>query len=194
MNRKTILASSLLCLSGALALAANAIADADAKTPGPKVGDDAPAIALKTPKGDKVELAELVKKQPVIVLFLRGYPGYQCPICTRQVADYVGHADQIKAAGARVLMVYPGPAEGLAQRAIEFTRDTKLPDNFDFVIDPGYTATNAWNLRWDAEKETAYPSTFVVGTDGKITYAKVSTSHGDRSDPAEVIKTMKAKK
>jgi peroxiredoxin Q/BCP len=67
-----------------------------------------------------------------------------------------------------VLLVYPGPAKELESHAKEFARSKKLPANFHFVVDPDYKFTKAYDLHWDAPKETAYPSTFVVETVGGI--------------------------
>lgn len=55
----------------------------------PKVGERAPAIELKTPGGTSVMLSGLVKDGPAVVLASRGWPGYQCLLCTRQVREYL---------------------------------------------------------------------------------------------------------
>lgn len=61
-------------------------------------------------KGEKTaKLSELTKTGPVVLVVLRGYPGYQCPICTRQVADLRRNADEFAKLGAKVVLVYPGP-------------------------------------------------------------------------------------
>ena len=87
-------------------------------------------------------------------------------------------------AGVRVLLVYPGPGEKLDERAKEFLTDKQLPENFDLVLDPDYAFTNSYGLRWDAPKETAYPSTFLLDQQGKVFFAKVSKSHGGRTNAA----------
>jgi hypothetical protein len=57
-----------------------------------------------------------------------------------------------------------------------------------FVTDPDYTFTNAYNLRWDVPRETAYPSTFVMDKQRKIHFARISKTHGGRTSAAEVLK------
>ncbi|HAH44287.1 peroxiredoxin family protein [Gimesia sp.] len=156
----------------------------------PAVGDTAKDFQLATPQGEKVSLSQQLKKGPVVLLVLRGYPGYQCPICTRQVGQYISNAAKLKAANASVMMVYPGAAKDLEKRAEEFIRDQSLPENFYFLVDPDYKFTNAYHLRWDAKRETAYPSTFVIGTDGKIKYAKISKTHGGRANAKEVLQAL----
>lgn len=163
---------------------------ADAGDP-PAVGDAAPAFALKSLRGGEVELADLTKKGPVALVVLRGFPGYQCPICSRQVGSLLLKADEFKQAGATVALVYPGPPNGLAAKAKQFFRDKTIPDHFVLLTDPGYSFTNKYNLRWDRPRETAYPSAFVIGTDGKVKFAKVSKTHGGRVGPAPLLAKLK---
>ena len=125
---------------------------------------------------------------------LRGFPGYQCPICSRQVGQLVEQADKFKAAGAQVVFIYPGPSSGLTGRAKEFIGEKTLPDHFQMLVDPDYKFTNAYHLRWDEPRETAYPSTFVLTKDRKITFAKISQSHGDRTKADDVLKALAAAK
>lgn len=166
---------------------------ADQKTP-PKVSHTAPDFQLKTPEGKQVTLTDMRKNGPVVVVVLRGFPGYQCPLCTRQVGSLLKAGKDFEAAGAKVVFVYPGAANELAQKANEFLKGTELPEPFVLVTDPDYKFTNAYGLRWDAVRETAYPSTFVIGKDGKVTFALISKTHGGRSKTADVVAAVKKTK
>ena len=153
-----------------------------------KIGTTAPDVDFQPLGGEaRVKLSDLTSDGPVVLVVLRGYPGYQCPICSRQVRDLISHADQFESLGAKVVLVYPGPADNLAQRATEFLRGTELPHNFLFMIDPDYAFTNLYDLRWDATKETAYPSTFVLDEDRVVKFRTISTSHGGRANTSDVI-------
>lgn len=154
------------------------------------VGDKAIDFTLKTISGDEVTLTDINNKQPVVLVVLRGWPGYQCPICTRQVGGLVAAADNFSEHGAAVIMVYPGPSEQLQEHATEFAEDLNFPDNFYFLIDPDYSMIKKYGLRWEAAKETAYPSTFVINKEGKITFAKVSTTHGGRASNEEILDAL----
>lgn len=153
----------------------------------PRVSDSAPDFTLKTLDHQSVHFNELVTKSRVVLVVLRGWPGYQCPICARQAHDFVRHADQFKKDNAQVIMVYPGPAEDLQAHAAEFLHDKNWPKDFILVLDPDYTFTRAYGLRWDAPKETAYPSTFIVSQAGKVLYAHISRGHGDRVSAETVL-------
>ncbi|MEM9345274.1 MAG: peroxiredoxin family protein [Planctomycetota bacterium] len=157
----------------------------------PKVGQTAPDFKLASLDDKLHQLSKIAKDSSVVLLVLRGYPGYQCPICSRQVGDYIGQAEALADRGAKVVMVYPGPSEQLKEHAEDFITGKTLPDNFLFLIDPDYTFTNAYNLRWDSKKETAYPATFVIEkASRKIAYANVSNGYRGRTNAAEILKVL----
>jgi peroxiredoxin len=153
----------------------------------PKVGDKAPDFTLAQMDGKPMTLSAELKSGPVVLIVGRGWVGYQCPFCNRQFGDFLKAASDIEAAGARVIWVYPGPADDVQKRADEFAAGKPFPVNFRFVLDPNYTFTLSYDLRWDAPQETAYPATFVIDRMGIVHYALVSKSHGGRSRAADVI-------
>lgn len=160
----------------------------------PAVGDLAPAFSLRTLDDKVVELEALAAKQPIVLVVLRGWPGYQCPICTRQVYDYLTKAAEFAAKGARVIMVYPGPSKELKAHAEEFLTNKDWPRDFLYVIDPDYTFTNAYGLRWDAEKESVYPATFIIDRARRVRFAHVSKDHGNRLSAADALAQLDAVK
>jgi len=178
----------LQTLVGTLALCVTGLTPAMAATP-PNVGDTAPNFTLKTLNDQTVELQKLTAKSKVVLVVLRGWPGYQCPICDRQVQDFIGSASEFSEAKAQLVFVYPGPASDLKARAEEFKtwKGKQWPSQFLYVLDPDYSMVNAYGLRWDAPRETAYPSTFVLDMKGVIRFAKISHSHGDRTKAADVL-------
>jgi peroxiredoxin Q/BCP len=153
----------------------------------PKVGDKAADFTLAQLDGKKLSLSAELKAGPVVLIVGRGWVGYQCPFCNRQFGDFLKAAREIEAAGARVIWVYPGPAEDVQKRAEEFAAGKAFPANFRFVLDPNYTFTVSYGLRWDAPKESAYPSTFVIDRGGIVRYALVSKVHGGRATAADVL-------
>ncbi len=162
----------------------------------PKVGDEAKdfdLLALGGDRGDTVKLSALTAKGPVVLVVLRGYPGYQCPLCTRQFGEFLAKADEFKAARVQVVFVYPGPADRLTKHAADFVKGKDYPKHFTVLLDPDYAFTEAYALRWDAKNETAYPATFAIDVKRVVTFAKVSKTHGDRSSAADVLKALASK-
>lgn len=153
-------------------------------------GEKAADFKLKTIQGNEIQLSELLKSNPVVLIVLRGWPDYQCPICTKQVGGLIADSDKFSELKTVVLMVYPGPSDDLQNHAKEFTEDFNFPDNFYFAIDPDYSMINKYGLRWDAPKETAYPSSFVISKNGEIVFSKVSTTHGDRADNEDIFEAL----
>ena len=156
----------------------------------PKVGEESPDFELSSIGDEKIKLSEMVKSGAVVLVMLRGYPGYQCPICTKQVAQLMDKSKQFADAKANVLLVYPGPAEGLKAHADEFVRGKDMPENFHLLLDPDYNFTNLYGLRWDAKGETSYPSTFVLNGERKVLFAKISHEHGDRAKVEDILAAL----
>ena len=156
----------------------------------PKVGDKARPFTLTALDGTAVSLAAETARGPVVLVLARGWPGYQCPFCTRQFADFVAHAKEFEAAGAHVVWVYPGPSMDVVQRAKEFVASSPLPSGFRFVTDPDYTFTNAYGLRWDAPNETSYPSTFVIDRSSTVRFAQISNAHDGRAKASDVVTAL----
>jgi peroxiredoxin Q/BCP len=159
----------------------------------PKVGDKAPDFTRTALDDQTVKLSDLTAKSPVVLVVLRGWPGYQCPICDRQVQDFIRLKSEFADAKAQLVFVYPGPADDLKAHADEFKkwRGKEWPQEFLYVLDPDYTMVNAYGLRWDAPRETAYPSTFILDNKGTVKFSKISRSHGDRTKAADVLTELK---
>jgi peroxiredoxin len=156
----------------------------------PAIGERAPDFTLNAIEGASLSLARELARGPVVLIVGRGWVGYQCPFCNRQFGDFLRHAANIEAAGAQVIWVYPGPTDQVNERAKEFVDNRPFPPNFRFVLDPNYTFTERYGLRWDAPKETAYPATFVIDRGGVVRYALVSRTHGDRAPATDVLAAL----
>jgi peroxiredoxin Q/BCP len=176
----------IVALMAALTMSALA---AETATP-PSVGEKAKDFTLKTLDNKDVQLSALLKEGPVVLVVLRGWVGYQCPVCTKQVGQLIGKAKDITASGAQVVFVYPGPANNLKDHAQEFVTGKTIPEHFYFVEDPDLKLVDDYGIHWNAKGENAYPSTFVIDKEGKIVWKKVSDNHGDRASAKEIIAAL----
>jgi thioredoxin-dependent peroxiredoxin len=160
----------------------------------PAVGAKASGFTLSTPTGKAVRMSQVQRGHDLVLVVLRGFPGYQCPYCVRQVHDFIDHASEFKAKNTRILLVYPGPPGDLDQHAKDFlAKQTELPANVILVTDPDYAVTNQYGLRWDAPHETAYPSTFILNRKGVIVFEKISHTHGDRLSAEDALEHLPAR-
>lgn len=176
-------------VAGTLAVLAAAQSRPAPGTP-PALGDPVRDFTLRGLDGQPLHLAALTRQGPVVLIFLRGWVGYQCPICQRQVGDFIAHGRDFQGSGASVVLVYPGAADLVQEKAQEFVAGKTLPERFHLAVDPELKVVNLYGVRWDAPKETAYPSTFVIDTRGTIRFVKISRSHGDRSTAQEVLQVL----
>jgi peroxiredoxin len=160
----------------------------------PAIGDRLRDFTSNRLDGKSIHLADLTKQGPIVMLMLRGWVGYQCPICSRQVGDFLSRAGDLNTAGATLIMVYPGEAALVQGKAEDFVTGKTLPENVYFLVDPDLKVVNLYNLRWNAPQETAYPSTFVFDRQGIVRFVKISHSHGDRSSAADVLKALQTLK
>jgi len=156
----------------------------------PAVGEIAPMFDLHRIDHSTVRLKSALRNGPVVLVVLRGFPGYQCPFCTKQVGDWITHGDNFAKRNASVIFVYPGPVDGLEGHLKEFVGNKEIPKAFTFTLDPGFGFTNQYHLRWDAPNETSYPSTFVIARDGHIRLAKISHDHDDRASADAVLAAL----
>ena len=88
----------------------------------PAVGTKAPDFALSTPTGKTVKMSKELHGHNLVLVVLRGFPGYQCPYCVKQVHDFVEHAADFAAKNVNVLLVYPGPPADLDHMQKTFLR------------------------------------------------------------------------
>ena len=179
-----------LCLAAVCAAAFSLTATVAAEPVA--VGDSAIDFTLPIVSGEgELQLSDEYAQGPVVLVVLRGYPGYQCPLCSEQVGSLVKAAEQLEELAQRVILVYPGEPSLLEQHAEEFMGANVLPAPLVLVRDPGMKMVSDWNLRWTAPRETAYPATFIIDRQGKVRWAKISRSHGDRSTAEEILSELK---
>lgn len=168
-------------------------ADAPSNRPvdAPLPGEDA---ELTAPDGRIARLSDY-RGRPLILVFNRGFAGYVCPYCTTYTAQLATRYDEIRAAGAELLLVYP-TREVDEARVLEFTDavnellteegEGALP--FPVFLDRGLAATIRFNLTGDITK----PSTFVLDRDGVVRYAHVGDEPDDRPSVERVMQELQA--
>jgi peroxiredoxin Q/BCP len=147
-------------------------------------------FALTDLDGKLVSLSTTLQKGPAVLVVLRGWPGYQCPFCTRQFGEFLSHAQDFAKYDATVLFVYPGPAAGLAEHAREFRAERPLPPHFRFLVDRDMRWLTEHGLRWKAEGETSYPSTLVLDRQGEVRFAITGKVHGARASTAQLLEVL----
>ncbi len=173
----------------------------------PKVGDKCKDATLMNQRGEKTSLSSLLKKGPLVVTFYRG--GW-CPYCNLELRAYQEVLAEIQAAGATLVAITPElPDASLSTAEKNELEFEVLSDaNSDYARELGIVFTVAEELRplyesfgiqiekhnGKGQFDVPLASTFIVDTDGTITYAFVAADYTLRAEPSEIVEKLKALK
>ena len=157
-----------------------------------EVGDRAIDFDLPVVGGEEyLSLRDEYEDGPVVVVVLRGYPGYQCPLCSQQVCSIRNRARALGSVARRVILVYPGEGTLLQRHAEQFMGSRSLPDPLVIVRDQEMKMVTEWGLRWDTPRETAYPAAYIIDRNGRVRWLKVSDNHAGRATVDEIVRELR---
>ena len=170
----------------------------------PKVGDVAPDFTLADQHGRAFSLRERLVDGPVVVTFFRG--GW-CPFCTLALRALNDVSRDLRRAGAEIVAISPETAE----RAADTAERNDL--SFPLLADAGNTVARQYGLVWELGPELRdvygrlghvlpringtndwalpIPAGFVIGRDGRITYAHVDTDVTRRLEPRAALEAVR---
>jgi peroxiredoxin Q/BCP len=149
---KTILITTV----AALALLAGTFQSTAAETP--KTGDKAPLISGKDQDGKTVNLAEAVKKGPVLIYF---YPKDNTPGCTKEACGLRDRMGDLSKVGVQVF----GVSRDSAESHKKFIADHNL--NFPLLVDVDGKITDAFGAAMQGRPISRRVS-FLIGKDGIV--------------------------
>jgi peroxiredoxin len=169
-----------------------------------KVGDRAPAFALKDANGALADSAALLARGPLIVSF---YRGVWCPYCNMELQALQAALPEIRRLGARLVAISPQSGANSRKSA----RDNKL--EFPILSDPGNTVAASFGLRFalpdylaalykdlkndlpgfngDDSWTLPMPGRFVIGANGILRYAEVNPDYTIRPQPEALFPALR---
>jgi peroxiredoxin len=168
-----------------------------------KVGDIAPSFSLLSTTGRLVTLDSLLKKGRVVLVWYRG--GW-CPYCSLTLKAYQEVIDEFNELGVSVVAISPE----LPDRAVVTVQKKEL--DFTVLSDVGNVVAAAYGLVYKLTPELAkayqnnfnlhgyngddtdrlpLTSTYIIGSDGVITYAFVDADYRNRAEPNEVLEILR---
>lgn len=169
-----------------------------------KAGDKAPTFALQDADGNRVDLASLLARGPVVLTF---YRGVWCPYCNMDLQALEAARPEIEARGATMVAISMQTAANSRKSATQ----NKL--GFPILNDPRGEVAHAFGLRFalpdylidiyrhafknnlavvndDPSWTLPMPARYIIGQDGTIAYAEVNPDYTQRPDPSELLPTL----
>ena len=167
------------------------------------VGATMPSFALADAHGKTQTSTDLLAKGPIVIVF---YRGAWCPYCNLYLRSMQKYLPEIEAKGASLVAISgESPDNSLSVEQKDGLKFTVLSDHnltvarkFGIVyempkmLDEAY-ATRGLDVKkyYKTEKaELPLSATYVVGRDGKITYAFLDVDYTHRAEPADVLAAL----
>ena len=170
-----------------------------------KVGQKATSFELPDPTGNSISLEALLAKGPVVLTFYRG--GW-CPYCNLQLRALQARLEDIQALGATLVAVSPQVPDG------SMTQDEISEIDFVVLSDQDAKVASQYGIAWEVpdflldhmrvdrnlDLETInngngsvlpIPATFVLNSDGVVTWRFVDVDYRTRAEPDDIINALK---
>ncbi|GEM_PF-4328693 len=110
-----------------------------------------PGASFTNAEGKTVKLSGYRGKKTVVLLFMRGFTGeFACHYCGVQTKEYKRRYEELKAAGAEVLVILPGATDVKGYLEKVGTADQEKPDPkfqvpYAVLLDKDYSASKTFD-------------------------------------------------
>jgi len=171
---------------------------------GLNVGDNAPAITFTTADSKKEAFASYYEKQPVVIIF---YRGYWCPVCNKHLSEFAEKAKEIETAGAKLIAIsgesYDNVAKTKEQTGANFTVisdvdgsimkafgvNFKVTEEYQAMIQDKLKASIA-DTNANKKADLPVPATFIIDKAGKIVYKQFNPDYKDRASVEDILNNL----
>jgi peroxiredoxin len=170
-----------------------------------QVGQKAPQFQLPDHTGKRVASKALLRKGPVVLVFYRG--GW-CPFCNLQLDAMQAILPELEKLGATLVAVTPdspdGTLESVGKHDLKFPvltdQDNAVARRYGlvFALSPELEAVYQQfgidlKARNQSDKsELPLAATYVIGSDGIVTYAFLDAAYYRRGEPADILRAVAA--
>ena len=170
-----------------------------------QIGQKVENFSLANHKGENIELADLLKKGPVIISFYRG--GW-CPYCNLELKALNDYLPQFKTQSAQLIAISPQlPDETLStaqKNDLEFDVlsdvSNKVAEQFGllFTLDERIQALYTQfgidfeHYYGDKSFKLPLPATYVINQEGVITYAFLNEDYTLRAEPTDIMAALES--
>ncbi|AZQ83306.1 AhpC/TSA family protein [Colwellia sp. Arc7-635] len=176
-----------------------------------KLGQQVASFILPNQKDESVSLTDLLAKGPVVVTF---YRGSWCPYCNLQLRALQARLSEIHDLGAQLVAISPEVPDGsldtdeISNMAFNVLsdQDSKVAAQYGVAwevpaffiehmkVDRGLDLNVVNNITSDNVKSSTIlpiPATFVISSDGTVTWRYVDVDYRTRSEPEDIITALK---
>jgi peroxiredoxin len=127
--------------------------------------------------GKSIDLRKYHSKKNVVLVVMRGFPGYVCPNCSAQTSRLINNYREFSKRDAEVLVVFPGPTDHLKDFVDKSQEEAgKKTTPFPIVLDKDFQAVDRLGIRGDLAK----PATYIIDKQGNVRFAYVGANTADR--------------
>ncbi len=180
-------------------------ARAQDKPEGLFINSKAPDFKAKDQSGVEVNLRDLRRKGPVVVVF---YRGNWCPYCNKELTRFQDSLQYITEKGAQLVAITPEGAEGVTKTVEKTKAVFPIVSDADMKIAKGYKVAfqveeralgrykNAGIdlLALNQQKDQAYlpvPAVYIINREGSVTYRYFNDDYRKRPSVKEILAELK---
>ena len=169
----------------------------------------APDFKSKDQNGNEIELKDLRKKAPVVLVF---YRGYWCPYCNKELQRLEDSLQLINDGGAQLIAVTPEKQDGIA-KTVERTKAS-----FPIITDEEMKIMKAYDVAYQVDDKTVarykmasidlaanngqkadavylpIPAVYIINKQGEITYRYFESDYRKRPYVKEILENLKGVK
>jgi peroxiredoxin len=196
--KKVIFLFSVLCSITSIVFAQTTV-----YPEGLKVGDAAPMFTAKDQSGKTINLKDVLKNGPVVMLF---YRGQWCPFCNKQLSHFADSLQMLTAKGASILAITPETADNV-KKTIEKTKSS-----FPVLEDEGMFIMKQYKVNFAVDENTIakykgygidfdkanggnganlpVPATYIIGKDGIVKYVFFNTDYRKRASVLDILNNL----
>jgi len=165
-------------------------------------GDSVPEVKVRTLKGKKVDLTDVVSEQKTAL-----YRGSWCPYCSKHLAEVQSVQEDIAAAGYQIVAISPDDPEHLKESI------AKVDLEYILLSDSPMNAAKAFGVAFKLDDETLkkyegygidlaeassgknvdtlpVPAFYLISRDGTITYDWTDPDYTKRISKEEILEAI----
>jgi len=178
---------------------------AQEKPEGLFINSKAPDFKAKDQNQNVIELKDIRKKGPVIIVF---YRGYWCPYCSKELQKLEDSLPLIKEKGAQLIVITPEKQEGVS-KTIEKTKAI-----YSIIIDDDMKIMKAYDVAYLVDDKTVgryktagidlaanngqkpgaiylpVPAVYIVGKDGEIKYRFFDADYRNQAFVKDILNNL----